>query len=853
MDKLELLAEAHRRGILPPEKVALFEEATRRGLIKQPGPPLMAAHGGEPAPEETWRDTVSRFARPALEGGGAAVGGLIGAGAGLTTGPGAPVASPVLGVAGGGLGYAIGKKGADLLDETLGLGSNTPQVFEGKPQGIEGLITGEKKQGFADRLGNEALESVSDIGTGAALEMGGQMLVPAFMAVKAGGKTVFKMVADPVKKAVTQKGMEKAAGQILQANTSAGPIYAKNAAEAAEIEKQIPGLKFTAGQATNDPALIKLERTQMRRPGSGAEMSAEQTARNNEALRIYYQKTFGGKEGIDDLVTNLQGQRAGLQSAEQTARSAAQAEAARLPAVEPSQTGQRIVETLQKGKAGAKAQAKELYDAVPSVKIPVGEMLDDFGQISRPMSKFEDPDGIPDLLGIVKASFKPKTPHAHGGGLPPGTILDAAGKALPKAELPKVLSLDDLQGLRSELLAQSRSARSAQVPNERLASRLDQAAKAVERAISGAEGTEGAGAALKEANRFFRKDYAEVFRQGTVGDILRPGMRGEATKTPLAQIPAKVWNSRNLTAADDFIKATKDAPAIMRDHAAYDLLQNVTDAQGNIVTSKLNGWLARNRPLLKKFGLEGNFAGIAKAQRAADAASAAAGEFERSVAARVLGSDPERAVAAAFSGRNAGAEAANLMKMVSGDKAAKKGLQKAFADHLMTTIQTTAKDAAGNPVISNAAFQKTMAKYAPVMRVLYKDEPAKIAALNTMRKAYEVSVRNTRSPIGGGSDTAENVLTELGKINLLTRSATIVRGLFRIISKHGDDKVNEMVNRALFDPDYAQTLIKATQGKIPEKELQTVIDGKIVQLDAYRNARRAAAVTGMGAASGVDE
>jgi len=196
-------------------------------------------------PADTWRGSVSRFARPALEGGGAALGAIAGAGAGAVTGPGAPVASPALGVAGGALGYAGGKRAADILDETLGI---------------------RQPMGLADT----ALETVSDLGTGAALEMGGQMLAPAFMAVKSGGKWAFNKIADPARKAFTQKGAEQAAGQILKANTSSGEIYAKNAAEAAEIEKQIPGLKFTLGQRTGDPALIKLERAQMRGPGSGA-------------------------------------------------------------------------------------------------------------------------------------------------------------------------------------------------------------------------------------------------------------------------------------------------------------------------------------------------------------------------------------------------------------------------------------------------------------------------------------------------------------------------------------------------------------------------------------------------------
>lgn len=761
-------------------------------------------------PEEGWRGSVSRAARPLLEGGGAAIGAILGAGAGVPTGPGAALT----GVAGGGLGYAIGKGGADLLDEQLGL--RQPKDFAG-----------------------EISETASDIATGAALEMGGQIIAPAFMAVKSGGKWLFQNVKEPLAKAFTEKGVQKAAGDVLRANTSAGEIYAKNAAEAAELEKLIPGLKFTYGQRTNDPAAIKLERTQIRGTGSGAQRSTEQVASNNEALRAYYERNFGGKEGVDDLLSSLRGTRERLQGATEQATAAAQTQAARLPVSEPPQTGQRIVNTLKEGKETARKHSGQLYDAVPNIKVSVDDMLNEFVKISKPMSKFEDPSNVPDLLAIVRRSFKPKAPE--------GGLVDEFGRALEGVSVPKEMDLNDLAGLRSAFLDEAAKVKGSQVPNMRLAARLENAARAVESAIGSAEGTEATGA-LRTANKFFRESYAGVFRQGTVGQILRPGARREETKTPLAKIPSLVWNTKNLSAADDFIKASPKASDIMRDHAAYDLLQSATDAEGKLVSSQLNAWMARNRPLLKKFGIAEDFAGVTNAQRAADAAQKASVEFEKSVAARVLNADPERVVAAAFSGRNAGGEAAKLVKMVEKDRAAKKGLQRAFADHLMGEVGVVAKEMAGDPTVSAFKFKQLMAKYAPVTRALYKDEPEKIKALNTMRRAYEVATRNTRSPIGGGSDTAENILTELGKINVLSRTATIIRGIYNVAARHGKDRANALVTRALFDPDYAKVLIDATRGGVPEKQIQMAIDGKIVQLDAYRKARMSQAAAGAGGA-----
>jgi hypothetical protein len=135
------------------------------------------------APEDTWRGTVSRFARPALEGAGAAIGGIVGTGAGLATGPGAPIASPALGVAGGAGGYAIGKNIADRLDETLGL---------------------RQPQGMADT----AVETASDLGTGAALEMGGQVAGPIIgAAVRKAGQGI-GAVAKPLIGKITGAGPE---------------------------------------------------------------------------------------------------------------------------------------------------------------------------------------------------------------------------------------------------------------------------------------------------------------------------------------------------------------------------------------------------------------------------------------------------------------------------------------------------------------------------------------------------------------------------------------------------------------------------------------------------------------------
>jgi hypothetical protein len=94
---------------------------------------------------------VAPYVRPVLEAGGAVGGGIVGAGSGLLTGPGAVAASPIGAVVGSGLGYAAGRSAANALDQYAG---NRDPV---SPT-------------------NMLKETGKDVLTGAAMEAGGQII-----------------------------------------------------------------------------------------------------------------------------------------------------------------------------------------------------------------------------------------------------------------------------------------------------------------------------------------------------------------------------------------------------------------------------------------------------------------------------------------------------------------------------------------------------------------------------------------------------------------------------------------------------------------------------------------------------
>lgn len=739
---------------------------------------------------------TSPYYRPILEGGGAGVGGVVGSGA-------APVAGTI---AGGTLGYGIGKRTADALDEYAGI----------KPE---------------PTVGELASQTAKDLKTGAMYEMGGMAAVPVFMAAAKGGKYVFDQIIDPtVIKPFTTKGAQREAGGKLIAHTSAGDIFARNAEEAKKIEKQIPGLKFSQAQLTGDPGVIKLERTQIKGKGDAASIFVNRVAQNNEALRKYYSKNFGSKEGVDDLITFLESEGAALRSGADEATGRVSGMIEGLPSSTVESSGQKIVDTLSSAKNVARKTASDLYNEVPEMEIDVANMLDDFRGIIKPMNKYERKGNIPDILEDVLEDYKPKKVEGE--------------KIVPK----KKMSLGDLRGLRSEISTDLREAKTAATPNERKIKRLTQAKNAIDDAIRGAES--GGPSELKRANDFFRDEYVEVYKKKTVGDILRRGPRGEQTRIPIAKIPSQIWQTNNLSAADDFLKATDKAQGIMREHAAYDLMQKATDFDGNIDPKKVNNWLAKNKRLLEKFGLTEDFNNINKAQKAANEAIANAQAYEKSVAGKILNADPGAAVGDALKGVDKGKKAAQLMNIVKKSPAAKKGLQKAFSEHIMNIVENNAKDVEGKALVSIDKFSGNLKKYTPVINEIYRGEPQKKEALKTIQRAFEIASRNTRSPIGGGPETAETLLTRAGETNFLSRTAYIIKSVFKWLGGPGRKQANEMLTKALFDPDYAEEIIKTARSKVPTEQLMETVMGNLQSVDKARRMRIGQGFAGSAAAIG---
>jgi hypothetical protein len=150
---VELLLEAERRGILPPDMAGLLQEARSRGLVpgaqpQQPvtppgqipgAPPGLVAPPAMPEPAPIGQRIISTV-RPTVEALGAAGGAVIGAGGGTLAAPGPGTA--LGGVTGAGLGYGLAKGGLDLLEQQLGYRQGPQTATEALTGGARDVLTG---------------------------------------------------------------------------------------------------------------------------------------------------------------------------------------------------------------------------------------------------------------------------------------------------------------------------------------------------------------------------------------------------------------------------------------------------------------------------------------------------------------------------------------------------------------------------------------------------------------------------------------------------------------------------------------------------------------------------------------
>ncbi|MGW8300418.1 MAG: hypothetical protein ACWGNO_00035 [Desulfobacterales bacterium] len=721
---------------------------------------------------------LAQSARPYLQAGGATAGGIIGAGSGLLTGPGAVAASPAGALVGGGLGFAIGDEIADLLENWAGTREPQPIVTE-LTQAGKNIV-----EGAAYEAGGQAIGPALKIAGGAAMK------VPAIeYSVMAGKELAGKAPA------MTKEAVEKLAGKFLKASTSKGPIIAKNIEEARALEEAIPGLKFSYGEMTGDPSLIKLERSAAREPGQFAQELIEQQQNNDRAIRDFL-KSKRAEGEIEDTLKAFGATSEELAKKEQVARSGLEAETQKLGmGTGQLEAGQTIRAEAEAAKASAKKEGKKLYREIPQYDwktINASKLGDEADALTRPMNKLED----------VQENV-------------PWKQINRLKEVL--AEEGNIVSLKDLDGFQSEIKAEIRKLKSGTGEiNERKISRLTQLNSKIENLIEKASTAETPAAQqLKKARTFWKKEVIDKFKKGDVGEILSSKGGGEY-RVKDSQIASKFFKPgpAGKESAQQFknaIGGSAKAMAAIEDAAKQDLLSKFP--QGEITEAGLRRWLNQNKHVLKELNLISKFDDITKARAQLNDAISFQNEFNRSEASKLLGSDVQNAIVNALNKGSKGKAAANLMKQTAGNKKAQAGLRNALSDYILEQAQ--------NPTTGMITrldkLDSLLKKYKPAMNVFYAEDKEALKAWQKARDAFRVASKGRKSPLGSGSDTAENVLTSAFKALGVSsgRIGSLVKAFIDPLKKQEMNKVNALVNQALLNPDYAYTLMLAADAAQP--------------------------------------
>jgi hypothetical protein len=355
--------------------------------------------------------------------------------------------------------------------------------------------------------------------------------------------------------------------------------------------------------------------------------------------------------------------------------------------------------------------------------------------------------------------------------------------------------------------------------------------KNIEETLAGSEPATNAAIAYKNAKAYSKSQNFDRFKVGAIEELNKMGSQRGGKNISAEKRPLKL---KSEDSADDFIRALgedgqRKAGDIMLRHYADDMARNVKiDDTGLFKTAMLNDWVSKNKRVLDKYGIAQFFDDVNTAHKSVAAARNAETTFNKSIADKMLNADADSVIEQMFKGgeginaKNTQKIMATTMDKLKGNPKAIKGLENSFQEFLYKKMETTAVTIKGELDLSKAALTKAMRKYKPAIKELYKGQPGKIKALQTVEQALTMSNRSLSSPLKGGSDTAEKI-GPVAKVIGAIASNLPGGGTGLKLAKLGlenfknlnSEELNKMVVRLIHDPDLAEIIIAASRKRLP--------------------------------------
>lgn len=583
-----------------------------------------------------------------------------------------------------------------------------------------------------------------------------------------------------------EKGVKLKAGKIIAENFQKKPRTAQAMRTGRWLERKT-GIKLDLGGVTDDPVTKQFVDTLKGQDKLiGSQILAQQT-RNLDILKKYLRniRPRGKRSSIRNALENEQ---AYLNEVE-TGFKGARAEELRGLESGPGyeESGRQTRSMLRASEEAARAEATRLFEAVPDDLINASGLMKDFRDIMKPLSLSEDyKRNIPRQMRIAMANIKQNRGY---------------------------VTAIDLDKIRSDLLKVYRA--KTKVTGERnyaVEHRLERAIDAIDDAMENATivGGDASHRAFQTARDYYRDTVKGVHGKGAVERAKRrstqDGFVDDANVTGLFFKKGK----DGIEAARQFKNAIGGNDGALDAIKAYidnDMADRIVDrTTGEVSKARLKGWLNDHKYALQELGLTDEYRTMDQIQSHLDMVTELKNSFDKSIAGKILESDPGDEIETLLASKTPMKDAKVLKEIVSEDEAALRGLQRSLIDKLLEkTNVKTVKD-----------VEKIFKDNQGVYNVIFSDEPEKVRTLVKFRRAVKRVVPEGELP--ANTKALGAIFQDFYPTRLDAQSMTnaFKRILMRSFPEIGGERVRAIVRQAVLDPNTAEELkqiAKQTRGK----------------------------------------
>jgi hypothetical protein len=276
------------------------------------------------------------------------------------------------------------------------------------------------------------------------------------------------------------------------------------------------------------------------------------------------------------------------------------------------------------------------------------------------------------------------------------------------------------------------------------------------------------------------------------------------------------------------VGSREDAAEALKDYAYRDLADFATDPNtGKLNSTKFSSWFKSRQEALSEFPeLKRDLFNIKTAQKKVDELSKVSGYFD---------GDPEKTMQRVLTSKNPRGEMDKVRRLVQDDPEALNGLKQGFWTDAMEKAKTRRLDIGGEQMLNPAAIRDHMKKYSSIYDRLY--EPQEKANLEKVQKAYETIMRSDKTPLGTGSDTAENMniaasLAAWAGTKIIPGAGTslfLMGSIRKAVNGIGKGSRKALLEQALINPEIAKDLISLSKGG-PGKAVMKRLNAHLVNL-----------------------